>query len=560
VTEAGAQRCCQLFQHWLAQRFYPRRTSDGGIEPVDVFVDNELLTLFFCVGVGVAFGMIRFGPVSFGPAGALFAGLALSAANADVGLDPVYSSIGLCVFCYMVGLAAGPSFVTAVRTSYQPLLVALTAILAMAAGGLALGRALGVDIAYIAGAYAGSGTATPALGAVQQQLAEGGEIPPEPAVGYAVAYPLAVLITVLGCVYLMNAGKRKPTAEDSEHVPSLVVKTIEVSQRAGLTVAEMRTEFGAVVSRITRGDDTVVARADTAIEHADLITVTLPDNRLRALVDELGELSDREPWHDRSQIDFRRVAVSKHSFVGKTLAELELDTKFDAAVSRVRRGDVDLIAEPDLVLQIGDRLRVTARRDTLPEITKYLGDSERAAGDINALGLGLGLTIGLLFGLLSVPLPGGGDFVLGTATGPLIIGVVLGAIGRTGPIVWQLPGGVNNAFSQIFLLIFLAAVGTGSGANLVDALSSDLGLRLLAIAVTFCVIHLVVNVVGLRSVLRYGTARSLGGLTGSQLNPAPFAYSMDKVGDQRIAVLYAMIFPVIMLGKVILAQLMVIYF
>jgi putative transport protein len=527
---------------------------------MQVFVDNQLLTLFFCIGVGVAFGMIRFGPVSFGPAGALFAGLALSAINADVALDRVFASIGLCVFCYMVGLAAGPSFMRAIRTSYQPLLVALTAILAMAAGGLAVGRMLGVDTAFIAGAYAGAGTATPALGAVQQQLAAGGEVPPEPAVGYAVAYPFAVLITILGCTYLMNVGKKKPTAEDSARLPSLVVKTIEVTRPVMLTVAELSDRYGAVVSRVTRDRDTVVAHADSPIQTGDLITVTVPDDRLAPLVSELGELSSREPWHDRSQIDFRRVAVSNRAYVGTTLAELDLDGKFDATVSRVRRGDVDLIATPDLVLQMGDRLRVTARRDTLPEITKYLGDSERAAGDINALGLGLGLTIGLVFGLLSLPLPGGGSFVFGTATGPLVIGVVLGALGRTGPIVWQLPTGVNNAFNQLFLLIFLAAVGTGSGADLVTALSSTLGLQLVAVALTFCLIHTAVNIVGLRTILRYGTARSLGGLTGSQLNPAPFAYATDKNGDQRIAVLYAMIFPVIMLGKVIIAQLMVIYF
>ena len=235
---------------------------------MQVFVDNQLLTLFFCIGVGVAFGMIRFGPVSFGPAGALFAGLALSAANADVALDPVFSSIGLCVFCYMVGLAAGPSFVRAIRTSYQPLLVALTAIIAMAAGGLALGRALGVDTSYVAGAYAGAGTATPALGAVQQQLAAGGEVPPEPAVGYAVAYPFAVLITILGCIYLMNVGRRKPTAEDAERVPSLVVKTVEVTRPVSATVAELHSRFGTVVSRITRDQDTVVAHADTDVEPA----------------------------------------------------------------------------------------------------------------------------------------------------------------------------------------------------------------------------------------------------------------------------------------------------
>jgi putative transport protein len=527
---------------------------------MQVFVDNPLLTLFFCIGVGVAFGMIRFGPVSFGPAGALFAGLALSAVNAEVALDPVYGSIGLCVFCYMVGLSAGPSFLAAIRTSYQPLLVALTAVVAMAASGLAVGRALGVQTPYIAGAYAGAGTATPALGAVQQQLTEGGEVPPEPAVGYAVAYPFAVLITILGCIYLVNAGSRRPTEEDTQRMPSPVVKTIEVTRPVSLTAGDLTARFGAVVSRITRDLDTWVAHAEDAVQTGDLVTVTVADDRLQGLVEELGELSEREPWHDRSQIDFRRVAVSNRAFVGQTLAELGLEERFDAVVSRVRRGDVDLIATPDLTLQMGDRLRVTARRDVLPEITRHLGDSERAAGDINALGLGLGLTIGLLFGLLAIPLPGGGEFVLGTATGPLIIGVVLGALGRTGPVVWQLPAGVNNAFNQLFLLIFLAAVGTGSGANLVDALTSNLGLKLLAVALTFCLVHALVNIVGLRAILAYGTARSLGGLTGSQLNPAPFAYAMDKVGDQRIAVLYAMIFPVIMLGKVIIAQLMVIYF
>jgi putative transport protein len=528
---------------------------------MQVFVDNQLLTLFFCVGVGVAFGMIRFGPVTFGPAGALFAGLALSAINSDVTLDPVFASIGLCVFCYMVGLAAGPSFLTAIRTSYQPLLVALTAIVAMAAAGLAVGRALGVDTAYIAGSYAGAGTATPALGAVQQQLAgPDGAIPVEPAVGYAVAYPFAVLITIIGCIYLMNVGKRRPTAEDSQRIPSLVVTTVEVTQPVEVAVPSLQQTFGAVVSRITRGDETTVAHPGDLVRRGDLVTVTVPDDRLPALVQQLGELSEREPWHDRSQIDFRRVAVSNRAYVGRTIADLDLDSKFDSIVSRVRRGDVDLIATPDLVLQMGDRLRVTGPREVLPQITKYLGDSERAAGDINALGLGLGLTIGLLFGLLSIPLPGGGTFVLGTATGPLIIGVVLGALGRTGPVVWQLPGNVNNAFNQLFLLIFLAAIGTKAGGDLVSALQSDLGLKLVVVALTFCLVHAAVNIVGLRTLLRYGTARSLGGLTGSQLNPAPFAYSMDKNGDQRIAVLYAMIFPVIMLSKVIIAQLMVIYF
>jgi putative transport protein len=72
--------------------------------------------------------------------------------------------------------------------------------------------------------------------------------------------------------------------------------------------------------------------------------------------------------------------------------------------------------------------------------------------------------------------------------------------------------------------------------------------------------HILVCVIGLRFVLKFGTARALGGLTGSQLNPAPFAYAMSKVPDQRVAVGYAVLFPVSMIAKVFLAQLMVVLF
>jgi putative transport protein len=236
-----------------------------------------------------------------------------------------------------------------------------------------------------------------------------------------------------------------------------------------------------------------------------------------------------------------------------------MEERFDAVVSRVRRGDVDIIATPDLVLQSGDRLRVTAHRDRLAEIATELGDSERAAGDINPIGLGLGLTIGLMLAFVEIPLPGGGTLVLGTATAPLIVGVILGALGRTGPVVWTLPGNVANTLNQYSLLVFLVAVGTGAGAGLVTALGNN-GIQLVVLGLTISLAHALVCVVGLRTVLHYGTARALGGLTGSQLNPAPYAFAMGKVPDQRVALGYAVLFPVSMIVKVLLAQIMVVYF
>ena len=262
---------------------------------------------------------------------------------------------------------------------------------------------------------------------------------------------------------------------------------------------------------------------------------------------------------DRSTIDFRRITLSDSSLSGRPLHDLRLDEKFDAAVSRVRRGDVDLIASPDLVLMTGDRLRVTAPRDRLPEVAKMLGDSERQAGDINPVGLSIGLALGLALAFVAIPMPGGGTLTLGTATAPLIVGVLLGILGRTGPIVWTLPGSVSNTLNQYSLLVFLAAVGLGAGGGLVSALR-DNALPLVILGLTIAAVHALICIVGLRSVLKNGTANALGGLTGSQLNPAPYAYAMSKAPDQRLAVSYATLFPIAMIGKVLVAQMMVVYF
>lgn len=523
------------------------------------FVQSPLLTLFFCIGLGSVVGRIRFGPVSFGPAGALFVALALSALEPKAALPPIVTTLSLCVFCYMVGIAAGPAFIGALRTGWRPVVVSLLAIVAMAGSGLFVGRAFGFDTGTIAGAFSGAGTATAALGAVQEQLAGGGAIPPQPAIGYAVAYPITVFLTILACTYLMSAGRRKPTAEDREKVSPIVIRTVELAGDPGLTVHDLEERYGAVVSRLTRGGQTVVAHAAEKLSSGDLLTVTAREDVSERLTGELGRLAPQEPWLDRSSIDFRRISLSNPAYIGRELHDLRMEERFEAVISRVRRGDVDIIATPDLVLCSGDRLRVTAPRDRLAEIGKELGDSERAAGDINAIGLGLGLALGLVLAFLKIPLPGGGALVLGTATAPLVMGVILGAIGRTGPVVWTLPGNVTNTLNQYSLLIFLVAVGTGAGPGLIKALQSE-GLKLVGLGFAIAAAHALVCVIGLRGVLKFGTARALGGLTGSQLNPAPYAYAMSKMPDQRVAVGYAVLFPVSMIAKVFLAQLMVVFF
>ena len=94
-------------------------------------------------------------------------------------------------------------------------------------------------------------------------------------------------------------------------------------------------------------------------------------------------------------------------------------------------------------------------------MAKLLGDSERRIAEVDACGFALGIAAGLLVGTIAVPLPGGADVELGAGGGPLLVGLALGVVSRTGPITWQIPHAANLVLRQLGILIFLACAGSG---------------------------------------------------------------------------------------------------
>jgi putative transport protein len=171
----------------------------------------------------------------------------------------------------------------------------------------------------------------------------------------------------------------------------------------------------------------------------DLVSVVGSGKDLEAITEYIGEPSEERLSFDRRQVDFRRVFVSSPEVAGKRLVDLALPRRFGALVTRVRRGDADLLPQGDMVLELGDRVRVVAPRARMDEVTRVFGDSYKAVSELDVVTFSLGLVLGLLLGLLPIPLPGFGTFRLGLAGGPLLVGLALGALGRTGPFVWQVP-------------------------------------------------------------------------------------------------------------------------
>ncbi len=512
----------------------------------DTLVDNPVLLLVLVVGLGGIVGAIRIAGFSLGPAAALFLGLAVSAWDARLVIPDIVLTVGLVLFAYLVGLDAGPSLRLSAGRRSITAGVAAAAVITGAAGAVwGAAAVLELSPGGRAGLFAGALTNTPALAAATEQLDAGD---PSAAVGYSLAYPLGVIVMLIATQLVL----RTQAAPDSDG-RGLVAWTIRVERDDLPTLGALRhggdLAFGRarIAGRIALPDD------DSRLDVGDLLVVIGRSHDVAAFAGEIGSRSDIHLPLDRRTLDFRRIVVSDRAVVGRRLGDLDLLDRFGAAVTRVRRGDADVVATEDVVLRAGDRVRVVASRDRFPQVAAFFGDSERRLAELDSATLGLGIAAGLLLGLVPIPIPGG-TFQLGAAGGPLVVGLALGAIGRTGALTWTLPYGMNAILRQFGALLFFATVGTRSGAAFADEVGSLLGLETVAAGALVTAATAAAGVAVARA-LSMAPPAAAGLLAGLQTQPAVLAFADQRTnGDDRVNVGYAMVFPVAMIVKIIAAQ------
>jgi putative transport protein len=522
----------------------------------DLLAENPLVLLFACLAIGSAVGALRARGLALGPAAVLFTALALSAWDDRLELPAELGSLGLAIFAYCIGVSSGPSFFASLR-HHLGSIGALVGVLAVCAGIAAgVGRLLDLERDVVAGLYAGALTNTPALAAATEEA--GG---PGPTVGYSVTYLAGVLVMLAAAGWALR--RPEPTGgpdadEDQEITRPIVAETLEVTEENLPSLGDIAEQapHTVVFSRVKHDGQVEVAREDMHLEPGDLVAAVGHPEDIEAVSEVIGERADERLTLDRRQLDMRRVALSNRSLSGLPVGDLGLDA-FGAIATRVRRGDVDLMARADLRVYQGDRIRVIAPRSRMADVSRHLGDSERGPGDLNPVALSIGLAVGLLVGLIPIPSPAGGTFALGTAAGPLVVGLVLGRLARTGPLSWSLPYTASSLLQQLGILIFLAVAGSRAGGALVDALQTDQGVRI-AVAGLVVTLAAALSLVAVARVFRLGGPRLAGLVAGAQTQPAVLAFAQERTGgDQRVARGYALIFPAAMITKIIAATLLV---
>jgi len=545
------------------------------------FARNPLLLLFAVVALGYPISKIKVAGASFGIASILFAGIALGALVMAPGLDPTLKGeiskdmklvyeLGLAVFVYAMGLSISHSFWAAFsREGLRKNAVVFLVMLMSTAFVVLLARVMGFNARYAAGLLTGSFTNMPALAGVIERVKASGASPLElaqPTVASAIAYPIGVLVPML-VIFLSARVFRVNLQEEADGLKAyqaghqkLEAWTLRVTRPEAEAMAKrdlcaaggLRVVFG----RVLRNADLLLPGPDFGLRLGDLVTVVGSPDDLAQVEALVGERSHVELDRDQSALDATRVFVSRWDVVGVPVGKLDLVNRFQAIITRVRRGDLWFVPDGDTVLELGDRVRVTTRRDNIEAIEEFFGDSYRAISEVSFLTFAMGLAAGLALGQLPIPLGQGIIFKLGFAGGPLAVALILGRFHRIGSLVWNFPYSANHTVRQFGLVLFAAGIGIISGEGFRAILSRDATVLplFLGAAVLVCfVADSLTMVIGHKG---FGIPLNVmfGILAGTHTQPVVLGYANQHAGNDLPNVGFATVYPLATILKIVLAQ------
>ncbi len=535
----------------------------------EILSTNPVLLLFVVASLGYLIGSIKVGGSSLGVAAVLFTGLAIGAINPAFKIPDIVFILGLSIYVYSIGLRSGPAFFRSYKKNGLRDFVFIVAMLSLT-GLIATGLFFLWDFSSgtVTGMYAGSSTNTAAMAGVIEFITnaysetEATALTSDVALGYTYSYPMGVMAAIIAIVLMERLFKINYNDESkklrSEYPlgEDLTSQSVEITSPdvLGRSLREVSKEhdFQLNYGRVMRGEQVSLAHWEWKFEMGDQLMIVGAKKEISAAIAVLGRAVDSGLSYDRRHYDVRRIFVSNSRLAGRSLASLNLAAKFDAVITRIRRGDVDMLAHGHTVLELGDRIRFIASRKDLKRLSAYFGDSYQRSSQVNLFSFGLGIGLGLLLGSIELTLSPSINLKLGYAGGPLIIGLLLGTLRRTGPIVWTLPYGANVTLEQIGLIFLLSAIGVKSGNGFVESLSAEglqifLGGSIISLCTAF--ITLLIGYKLLRIPFSF-----LMGMVSNQ--PAILDFAKSRTGNRIPDYGFSMVFPIALIMKIVIAQLL----
>jgi len=541
-------------------------------------IAHSIFVLAIAIAVGIFLGAkLKFKGITLGITWILFCAIACS--HFGMTLDPLVESfakdLGLILFVYSIGLQVGPGFFSSFGKGGLNLnLLAAGVVFLGCATAYVIHVISGVDIATMTGVLFGAVTNTPGLGAAQQTFQDlTGQMNPDIASGYAMAYPLGVVGVIFSLLALrwifrikLDKEEEQVKAEKGEE-QQIAHFDIELMnpQVDGIRVRDLKllTHVTLVVSRLIDKDgNEFMPDADTVLHVGDKVRFVGDQVNERTIL-LLGPKVE-VAWEEKEQnvhLVNRHIIVTKPKINGKRIGDLKVRAAYQITITRIRRAGIELLATPDLILQLGDRLSVVGEQEAVDKVAQVFGNSTKKLDAPNLASLFFGIVLGVTLGSLPIMLPGlSQPFKLGLAGGSLIVAILMGAFGTKWRLVTYTTTSANLMIREIGIALFLAAVGFGAGKSFIPTLVGG-GYVWIGYGVLITLLPLlIIGTIG-RKWLKLDYFTLMGLIAGSTTDPPALAYATSQSSfNDRAAVAYSTVYPLTMFLRVLTGQLMILLF
>jgi putative transport protein len=544
-------------------------------------IAHAVLIYAFVIATGVMLGKIKIGGISLGVTFVLFMGILVGHFGFTVDHTVMHfiKEFGLILVIFSIGLQVGPSFFTSFKKGGM-MLNGLACLLILLGIGvtLSLYYIFGgeISIPMLVGIMQGAVTNTPGLGAAQEalrQLSEAGELTgniPSIGLGYAVAYPMGVIGVLLSFIIIRGIFRVKLDKEEeslnaqreSTETPNWISIKVTNESLVDCTLSQcqnmIRRQF--IASRLFTGTEVIVPSEETRLRLGDILSIIVNDADEKSVVAFMGKKVDYV-WEDsENTMVSRRIVVTQSNINGKTIGSLALRSVYGVNITRVHRSGIDLLARPELYLQVGDRVTVVGSVDAIKKVEQILGNTLKRLNEPHLITIFLGIFVGILVGSIPIhfpnmPMPA----KLGLAGGPLIVAILLGRFGYRLKLITYTTQSANLMLREMGISLFLASVGISAGAEFVDTVVSPDGLRWILSGVLITMIPaLTVGIIGRLLKINYFTL--IGMISGSCTNPPALAYSSSIANNDAPAVAYSTVYPLTMFLRIICAQFIILLF
>lgn len=541
-------------------------------------IAHSIFVLSLAIAAGIFLGAkLKIKGITLGITWILFCAIACS--HFGMTLDPLVESfakdLGLILFVYSIGLQVGPGFFSSFGKGGLSLNMLSASIVFLGCLTTYVIHVLsGVDIATMTGVLFGAVTNTPGLGAAQQAYQDlTGISNPDIASGYAMAYPLGVVGIIFSMLFIRWIFRVKLEKEEDQvkaekgeeqQIASFDMKLTN-PQIDGIRVRDLKllTHVNIVVSRLldVNGNE-FMPDADTILHVGDRVRFVgdAKNERTIMLLGERTEVAWEEKEKDIHLVN-RHIIVTKPKMNGRRIGELKVRAAYQITITRIRRAGIELLATPDLILQLGDRLTVVGEQEAVDKVAKVFGNSTKKLDAPNLASLFFGIILGVTLGSLPFALPGlSQPFKLGIAGGSLIVAILMGAFGTKWHMVTYTTSSANLMIREIGISLFLASVGFGAGKSFIPTLLEG-GYVWIGYGVLITLLPLlIIGIIG-RQWLKLDYFTLMGLIAGSTTDPPALAYATSQSSqNDRAAVAYSTVYPLTMFLRVLTGQLMILLF